>query len=382
MNLQALEKTCTTKLKHYPYEYWSGDSQLLKHTESVNAFLRTLQDRRVKRDALRALRGSILRTELYTLDGSDREERPYTITEHSYGLQELDISANGDGERPHIFFPHPTAQCTTQWERSDDPMTQFSFTRYTDDQGNFDPFGRPLAQTQIACPRGWRTLDSTPSEPYLATLTRTIYATPTNSQVYIHDRVAKTTTYEVVNTRARRLLELADLPETSGDMEITAQTLNFYDGDAFIGLPFGQVGDFGALVRTETLVLTENILQQAYGPDLPLYLAHTDNVVWTGDYPQEFRDKLPTLAGYTFQSGEPFATDFFASTERRRYDFYDPNGEKRGLVTAKRDPLGRDTTIAYDQPYHLLPAEVTDPVGLKTKQYMTTVCSSRSKSRM
>ena len=156
-------------------EYWSGDPQLLKHTETVNQFLRswppTPDGRRVKRDALRTLRGSILRTELYALDGSDREERPYTVSESSYGLVEVEPPAEGDTQRLHIFFPHATSQRTTQWERGDDPMTQFSFTRYTDenDANKFDPFGRPLAQTQIACPRGWRNIDDKPAEPYLAT---------------------------------------------------------------------------------------------------------------------------------------------------------------------------------------------------------------------
>ena len=51
-------------------EYWSGDPPLLSHIETVNLFLKGLPERRVKRDALRALRGSILRTELYALDGS------------------------------------------------------------------------------------------------------------------------------------------------------------------------------------------------------------------------------------------------------------------------------------------------------------------------
>ena len=31
-----------------------------------------------------------------------------------------------------------------------------------------------------------------------------------------------------------------------------------------------------------------------------------------------------------------------------------------------RDPLGNDTTIVYDQPYHLLPVQMTDAVGLTT----------------
>ena len=84
-------------------EYWSGDPNMLRHTELVNQFLThwpsTPDGRRVKRDALRSLRGSILRTELYALDGSDREDRPYTVTESRYGLKEIDEPVAGDTER-------------------------------------------------------------------------------------------------------------------------------------------------------------------------------------------------------------------------------------------------------------------------------------------
>ena len=71
-----------------------------------------------------------------------------------------------------IFFPHTLGQRVTQWERGDDPMTQFSFTerlRY---------FGQPRRQTQIACPRGWRGLEDIPGQPYLATRSQTVFAHP------------------------------------------------------------------------------------------------------------------------------------------------------------------------------------------------------------
>lgn len=35
-----------------------------------------------------------------------------------------------DADRQHIFFPHLLAQRTTQWERGNDPMTQFAFTSH------------------------------------------------------------------------------------------------------------------------------------------------------------------------------------------------------------------------------------------------------------
>ena len=50
------------------------------------------------RDALRALRGTILRTELYALDGSDLQGRPYTVTESLQGLREVPNPLAQSGE--------------------------------------------------------------------------------------------------------------------------------------------------------------------------------------------------------------------------------------------------------------------------------------------
>jgi RHS repeat-associated protein len=362
--------------------YWKGDPQLLKHTETVNQFLQswppTTDGRRVKRDALRALRGSILRTELYALDGSEREERPYTVSESSYGLIEVDPPPPGDTNRWHVFFPPNISTRTTQWERGDDPMTQFSFTRYTDDAGEFDPFGRPLAQTQIACPRGWRTMSDKPTEPYLATRSRLVYAAPNELQVYMHNRVAKTTSFEIVNTSGKRVIELAAIKDSGSELTLIGQTLSFYDGAAFVGLPLGALGKFGALTRSESLVLTDKILQQAYGAAAPPYLEPAGNPAWTADYPAEFRTLLPRRAGYTFHAGSADSSDpqgYFVNTDRRRYDFQThPNGVGRGLELetldplhdSTVDPLGHRTRIAYDA-YQLFPKAVTDAAGLTTE---------------
>lgn len=369
-------------------EYWSGDSQVLKHAETTNNFLKSIQRRRVKRDVLRTLRGSILRTELYAIDSSNREDRPYTVTEHVYGLREESPPGVNDEDRLHIFFPHTLAQRTTQWERGGEPMMQFSFT------GNYDKYGQPQSQISIAVPRNRRYLESIPAgarapENYLATHTLTDYA-QRDDAVYIVDRVARTTTYEIPNDGRDDLFGLKSKIENKSldsQINIIGQTLNFYDrgasqsnSGAFFGLPFGQIGDYGALVRTENLVLTEDILHKAYkrgdavlnAAEEPPYLARNGTPAWTAEYPQEFQNLLSKMAGYTFHSGgQPDSIDargFFVATERRRYDFHDdPNGKGQGLITAKREPLGRDTTITYDAPFHLLPKAVTDPAGLTTK---------------
>jgi RHS repeat-associated protein len=354
-------------------EFWYGDQGFLDHKEGVDAFLRTFNDHRVRRDALRALRGSILRTELYALDGTERADRPYTVTEHAYGLR---MEAPADhSERPAVFFPHSVAQRATQWERGDDPLTQFTFTDTTD----YDELGQLRRQTSIACPRGWRKLDDVAPEPYLTTRSRTTYAKPIDHETYIYDRVARTSSFELKNNGQLTVEDLRTLPDDSPSLVIFGQACSYYDGLAFEGLPFGQVGSYGALVRTESVALTEEILHDAYkrddavlDPPEPPYLARSGTPPWTAEYPVEFRNLVPALGGYTFHAGGPDAQDakgfFFVQAERRSYDFQTPQagGKGKGLVTVRRDPLEHDTQITYDN-FEILPVLVTDPAQLFTK---------------
>ncbi len=368
-------------------QYWFGDPQILKHTESINQYLGNWSstdpnrpDRRIRRDALRALRGSILRSELYALDSTEiQENRPYTVTESRYALKEFSPPADGDPNRLRIFFPHLISKRTTQWERGDDPLTQFLYTRYKKEQENqedeFDPYGRPLAQIQIACPRGWRNVDNQPAEPYLATISYTVYGEPSNSTAYIHNRIAKVTTYELLNTTEQRILELATTKEASPQLKIISQNLSFYDGDAFVGMPLGQVGEFGAVTRSESLVFTEDLLRQAYGEEFPPYLATTGEPEWNDDYPLEFRTLLSPRAGYSVHGlgdhpSEP--EGYFVNVARHRYDFQTHEAQPgRGLLLETLDPLhdsvinpsGHRTLIAYDK-YQFLPEKVTDAAGL------------------
>ena len=206
----------------------------------------------------------------------------------------------------------------------------------------------------------------------------TDYANRDDVERYLISRMARTTSYEILNDGSPSVFALqASILDGSASRRIIAQTLYFYDGPAFEGLPFGKIGDHGVLARTESLVLTEEILREAYKsggtlqtpPEMPPYLVPDGPAVWTVDYPQEFRDRLPVLAGYIYHpggTGSAYARGYFVAAERRSYDCQeDPGGKGRGLLGATRDPLGRDTTIAYDA-YDLLPTVVTDPAGLTT----------------
>ena len=178
-------------------EFWPGDPQASARPPAMTAFLGGLP-RRAKRDALRTLRGRIIRTELYALDGTDRQDRPYTVTEYLHGVREESPPGPGDTRQERIFFPYSLGQRVTQWERGDDPMTQLTFT------GDYDAYGQPCSQISIAVPRGRNYRERVPGnlpapEKYLATHTLTDYAQRDDTNCYIVDRVARTTTYEIEN---------------------------------------------------------------------------------------------------------------------------------------------------------------------------------------
>lgn len=363
----------------YTDEYWSEDTPKLTPFEqlgeyrSFEAFRRDGDiPRRVKRDLVRSLRGRVMRTELYALDGSTRQERPYTVTEAMHASREvfldLDVDARTYGRASRsVFFPFTLAQRTTQWERGTEPLHSFSVTE------GFDEFGLPHQQTSVACPRGWRSMDQVSNDivadkehlrRYLATRSVTDYARETVENVYIKDRVSRSTSFELKDQGDQTLTEFILKPL---ETEIIAHSLSYYDGTAFQGLPLGQVGRFGAPVRSEMLVIDENLLQQAYGDTLTPYL-RPEGPEWTEEYPQAFRVTMPPLAGYVFYEGDAaHPRGYYSQTGRQQYDFQsdDPTIPQKGLSLVAQDSLGTTTEIVYDR-YHFLPERVIDAVGLQT----------------
>ena len=66
------------------------------------------------REACRALRGAVLRREIYALDGTDHEDRPYSATEQNYTIELL----QPQGEDRHaVFIIHPRESIDFHYER-------------------------------------------------------------------------------------------------------------------------------------------------------------------------------------------------------------------------------------------------------------------------
>jgi RHS repeat-associated protein len=371
------------------HEYWPGDTTVLKRSQATSTLLASLAPR-ARRDAIRALRGRVLREEVYGLDGTARADRPYSVREQLY---ELSQPGHGSAEpwADRVFFPQFSAERTTRWERGDDPQTALSFV------GGYDELGRVTRRTQVALPRRLarrRTVavpDLGAVDPdetrILASHTCVAFAQP-DAGLYLHDRVTQLWRLELSNVgtvteshpddlSALTEAQLAAASAVRDQFErwrpgttvpasllLTGHRVNHFDGgpsDAFVGRDFG-VGPYGALTRREELVFTDEILDDAYASRRPGYLGGA--AVPPAGGPTGFGDDL----GYRFEDGTsgPYHRGWYAELERRSFDFHQPGAGTRGVLLATRNARGGETVMTPD-PFGLLASRVTDPVSLVTE---------------
>jgi RHS repeat-associated protein len=328
-------------------EHWPGDPRAIPASD-LSALPEQLS-RRGLRDAVRSLAGRILRTELYARDGDPASDRPYTVSEHGYAVLPV-----VDGL---VTVAHTVAERATQWERGDDPMTSWAFT------GGHDAYGRPDHAVAVAVPR--RHDPAAPHEPYLATITRTRHATRDDDVLYRTDRAARVARHQILNDGTGTPAELRDRA-LAGELELSVRALELrhYDGEAFTGLPFGELGAHGLPTRIEQLAFGPDLLRDVFG-DLaaaPPYLTGAP-ATWPDEYPAEFRAMTAAGAGYTWHDADvDYEAGYYVQAERLRYD-------DRGLVVAAREPLGAETTTEYEA-HGLRPVRITGPTGLvQTVEY-------------
>jgi RHS repeat-associated protein len=95
-----------------------------------------------EREACRALKGSMLRQEIYALDGSEREPFPYTVTEQTFSV--ATVQPRGANRHP-VFFTHAREAINFHYERNPaDPRIQHTLTL------EVDPYGTVLKEAAVA----------------------------------------------------------------------------------------------------------------------------------------------------------------------------------------------------------------------------------------
>lgn len=92
------------------------------------------------REACRALKGGLLRQEVYALDGTPHEPHPYTIAERNFGIECLEPRGN---RRHAVFLVHPRESVSAHYERhlhchpgTSDPRIAHTMTLAVDAFGN------------------------------------------------------------------------------------------------------------------------------------------------------------------------------------------------------------------------------------------------------
>ena len=377
-----------------------------------------------QREACRALKGSILRQEVYARDGSDLQGTPYTVSERSYGLECLQPAGSN---RHAVFYTHPRETITQHLERdAADPRVGHEMVI------DVDPFGSVTRTVAIGYPRRNppAALPEQAQTHITATIARVVNR-PLEDDWYRIGLPVETRAFEVVKPietslggaprlsfdTVKALVEslfpsTQDAPSASqltpyenwdwrrtwvpalqpggpgvSKLRLIQHTRTLYRKDDLSApLPLGQIESRALPYEGYTLALTPALLTQVFGPrvsgtllaDEGRYVHSEGDANWwipsgrmfyssgVGDTSAQ---ELVNAQQHFFlprRYRDPFHTNALSTETHVAYDVHDL------LVAHTEDALGNIATAQND--YRVLqPALVTDPNGNRTAAAFDTL---------
>lgn len=342
-------------------------------------------------EACRALKGSILRQEIYALDGTEAAGRPYSVSERNYTLNVL--QRRGDN-RHAVFFAHARETVDFHYERKlfpigcralADPRVTHSLVLAVDDYGNVLQSAAVGYGRRHDDPDPVLTAEDRKEQKRLRiTATENRFTNPLlEDGAYRTPLPSEARTYEVLKLRPaachpevtnlfrweamRRGIERAgdgrhDLPyediqasravENHPYRHLIEQKRTLYRRDDLGGpLPLGRVEPRALPFETLSLALTPGLVAQVYGDRVTDAMLETE-----GGYRHSEGDE-----NWWIPSGEIFYSPQDGSPPQelahaRRHFF---------LPHRFRDPFGHTTTVGYDT-YALMIQETRDALGNRT----------------
>jgi RHS repeat-associated protein len=348
------------------------------------------------REACRALKGSMLRQEVYGLDGQEESGRPYTVAESNSTiapLQPLQHNLHA------VFFTHPREAVTFHYERKlyeidgvkhADPRVTHNVALEVDDYGNVLKsveigYGRRFADPSPLLTDA----DRTKQRQILLTFTENRFTNAVQERhAYRTPLSAESRTYELTHlkpsatqpgiTNLFRFEELKaqiarasdgrhDLPYEDVDAlgatedvpyrRLIEESRSYYRGDRLDRiLPLGVTEALALPGRGYRLAFTPGLLAEVYRRGEP-----PENLIPDAGHVLHHEGKYVELTGggrWWIPSGRVFYApqecDAGAELEEARQHFFLP---RRFL-----DPFGNATSIAYDA-HDLMPVQVRDAIG-------------------
>ncbi|WP_433971889.1 SpvB/TcaC N-terminal domain-containing protein [Tunturiibacter lichenicola] len=368
------------------------------------------------REIARGLKGSMLRQEVYGLDGTTAQDRPYLVSEKNFTIEILQPK----GMNPHaVVFSHARETVDFHYERElyrvgpydlADPRVSHDMILCVDAYGNVKQsvaigYGRrrPSTSTQLTGP------DPDNQKRAHVTFTENSYTTPLldDPDDYRTPLRCESSTYEILkimpaptssnvtsllkfNTVANVLAPLSDgltdLLYEGWNMDESTLTGPrrrpiervrhlYYDNDLSGPKVLGQTDSLGLLYESYKLAFTSSLLNLIYKSRTEKFLpspasvlgreggyALGDDFVTTGWFPHS--DKP---GEWWIPSGQRLYSDL-TETPLPAGRPQPLAGDQTSAVThffmpmAERDPYGWITRVTYDA-YDLLTVAVKDPIG-------------------
>ncbi len=308
-------------------------------------------------EAHRALRGSVLRTEVYAHDSSEDTNFPYMVSEQTYRVQ----TKQSTGENAHaVFLATVKDSIRYHYERKHsgrnlvDPRIQHHITIAVDE------FGNPTQTANIAYKR--RQTNHAEQDTDLLTVSTNSYVLPlTSRDDFRHSAAVTSKVYELTGAKrpVTNAYSAADLSTafanaaniayeqktTAGQVEkrqLKHQTTVYWNDDLSDSAPIAVVAYHGLPFETYQRALTPSLRTSIYGST-------------------RLSNSMGAEGGYREKSGDKWIT-------ADQGDWWIPSGNQLFdpamffLATQVSDPFGNTTTVQYD-PYHLFPVKITDPLN-------------------
>ncbi len=362
-------------------------------------------------EAIRSLKGGILRQEVYASDGTAAATLPYSVSERNYTVCRLQSFG---GNRHAVFFTHARESIDFHYERTlyavngpgqpelADPRVTHSMTMAV------DPYGNVLQSAAIAYERRYNvpdplltSADQAMQQTLHVTYTQSSYTNPIlEPDAYRTPLPADTSTYELIKVTPDPTAEIPGVTNLFAFDDLAGQIAQAADG--LHDLPYEDIDATGAtqnhpyrriIERVRTLYrkddltagLTLGMVESMALPFAKYKLAFTPGLLAL--YQRGSQNLLPTPA-LTLKNGAGYALSddqktlgLFPATDPSG-NWWIPSGQvfysanpadspAQELANAQaqmflpqrfRDPFLNNTVVTYDV-YSLLLVQVQDPVG-------------------
>ena len=338
------------------------------------------------REACRALKGQMLRTEIYSLEKSDRSSIPYSIVESNYALSPIQLQADPHGHS--VFSVHSRENITYHMERDPaDPRIQHEMTLEVDKYGNtlralHIAYGRRPGQSQL--PMKDRQAQETTYLMYDEHKTTNVVSEPNDYllpetcesrsyQIYGFNLPAAQQKFDFESFVENDFALLAGLTEVPYEVQtgipgrakrlVDLSREIFRSNDMSRLLPLGKIESHALAGESYMLAFTPGLLSNTYrrrqvnGTSENL-IPNPNETMAGSDHQAYYRDldgdgHWWVTSGRTFFHPSPSATPQ-QELELARHHFF----------SARRytDLVGNSSTIDLD-PHDLLPVKTSDALG-------------------